>query len=71
MYKLFCNKCGKEIEQKEMIMNIEMGEQDYLGERSVRTTGCHRNFDLHLCNDCRQLLLQFLNIEEEESLPWE
>ena len=52
-------------------MNIEMGEQDYLGERSVRTTGCHRNFDLHLCNDCRQLLLQFLNIEEEESLPWE
>ena len=65
MYRLFCNKCGKEIRPKEMIMNIEMGEQDYLGERSTRVTSCHRNFDLHLCNDCRQLLLQFLNIEEK------
>lgn len=71
MLKMFCNRCKKEIPKEEMIMNIEMGEQDYLGENSVRTTGCHRHFDLHLCNNCRQLLLQFLNIEEEESLPWE
>ena len=71
MYKLFCNRCGKEIQKEEMIMNIEMGEQDYLGEKGMFKNSIHRNFDLHLCNDCRQLLLQFLKIEKEESLPWE
>lgn len=71
MYKLFCNRCGKEIQKEEMIMNIEMGEQDYLGEKGMFKNSIHRDFDLHLCNECRKLLLQFLKIEKEESFPWE
>ena len=73
MYKLFCNRCKREIQKQELMMTIEMGESDYLDERVTLKHSVHRNFDLHLCNECRYELLQFLKLDEEEpeeALSW-
>ena len=73
MYRLFCNKCKKEVQKNEMMMTIEMGEFDYLGEKGAFKHSAHRSFDLHLCNECRYELLQFLKLDEEEpeeALSW-
>ena len=73
MYKLFCNRCKREIQKNEMMITIEMGESDYLGEKGALKYSSHRDFDLHLCNECRYELLHFLKLDEEEpeeALSW-
>ena len=71
MLKLYCNRCGKEIPMNHESSSIEICEREYLGDSSFRTSGYHDNYDLHLCIDCHEELLQFLGIKKEESLPWE
>jgi hypothetical protein len=73
MYKLFCNRCKREIQKNDLMLTIEMGESDYLGEKGTLKHSVHRDFDLHLCNECRYELLHFLKLDEEEpeeALSW-
>ena len=63
MYKLCCDRCGKEIHAMTDMCTIEYEEGKYLGNREILIKSRHETGTVHLCNDCNQLLQLFLNNE--------
>lgn len=63
MYKLCCDRCGKEIYAMTDMCAIEYEEGKYLGNREILTESRHETGTVHLCNDCNQVLQLFLNNE--------
>ena len=63
MVKVFCDKCQAPITGNELIAQITIEESEYIGNNEFLKTRMHDSYSLHLCNNCRQELLQFFKIE--------
>lgn len=63
MYKLCCDRCGKEICSMKDMCTIEYEEGKYLGNNHILAETRHKKGTMHLCDDCNQLLDLFLNNE--------
>ena len=69
MFKLVCDKCGKSIKPNNIVTNISIEEQDYMGGCEFMQTSSHYNGSKTLCSSCASELLLYLKIIKDE-IPW-